>query len=133
MFAGRKLLTAVCVLTVLVPIAFARIVSNTIDDTATIRPNGRHVLVSGPVSCTAGETLDLRVTVTQRTTGAFGEGQTRLRCTGTDLHWFVEASTRGGESFEEGPATVTAIGITTSRGSSTDAHQWRVDITLGRQ
>jgi hypothetical protein len=62
--------------------AFARIVGNTIDPDAIVTDNGRHLIVTGPISCTAGERAFLRVTVTQRSTGAVAEGRTRLTCTG---------------------------------------------------
>lgn len=69
-------------------------------------------------------------TVTQRSTGAVAEGHTRITCTGDIQQWEVHASTQGQETFEEEPATAVALGRTTDRGETTDAHQWLVDITL---
>jgi hypothetical protein len=37
---------------------------------------------------------------------------------------------RNTTTFEEGPTTAVAVGRTTSRGETTDAHQWLVNITL---
>ena len=68
--------------------------------------------------------------VTQRTTGAEAEGRTRLTCTGTPQHWDVDAAIQGNETLREGSATAVAFGRTTTRGASTDAHQWVVNITL---
>ena len=112
--------------------AFARIVANTIDPVASVTDKGRHLIVTGPISCTRGERAYLRVTVTQRSTGAVAEGRTFVTCIGEGepQQWKVHASTQGDETFEEGPATAVALGRTTSRGDSTDAHQWLVEITL---
>ena len=112
--------------------AFARVVANTIDPVAIVTDKGRHLIVTGPISCTAGERAYLRVTVTQRPTGAVAEGRTLVTCTGeaNTQQWEVHASTQGDETFEAGPATAVALGHTTSRGDITDAHQWLVDITL---
>jgi hypothetical protein len=111
-------------------VAFAGITGNTIDPVAIVTDNGRHLIVRGPVVCTAGETAYLRVTVTQRPTGAVAQGLTRLTCTGASQQWEIHAVTGGKETFQEGPATAVALGRTTLRGNTTDAHQWLVEITL---
>jgi hypothetical protein len=110
--------------------AFARVVANTIDPVAIVTDDGRHLVVTGPIECTAGERAYLRVTVTQRATGALAEGRTLITCTGDTQQWKVHASTQGNETFQEGPATAVASGRTLARGEATDAHQWLVDITL---
>ena len=111
-------------------IAFAGVVLNTIDPDAVVTNTGRHIIVTGPLACTASEKAALRVTVTQRATGAVAEGRTRLTCTGHTQHWEVEAASHGPEPFQEGPATAVALVRTTTREESTDAHQWLVEITL---
>ena len=117
----------------IVPTAFARVMLNTIDPVAVVTDNGRHLIVTGPIGCTASERAYLRVTVTQRDTGAVAEGSTRITCTGDIQQWEVQASTQGRETFQEGPATAVALGSTTSRGETTDAHQWLVEITLVKE
>jgi len=112
------------------PLAFTKIVYNTIDPLATVTDNGRLVIATGPISCTRGERLFLRVTVTQRATGAVAEGSTRIVCTGNNQQWQVNAATQGPETFGEGPAIAVAIARTAFRGEITDAHQWLVNITL---
>lgn len=112
------------------PTAFAGVVLNTIDTVALMTDHGRHIIATGPVGCTERERAYLRMTVTQRATGAVAEGHTRLTCTGNTQQWEVHASTRGKETFEEGPATAVALARTSDRGDITDAHQWLVDITL---
>jgi hypothetical protein len=112
------------------PPAFARISANTIDSQAVVTDNGRHIIVTGPIACAESERAFLRVTVTQRETGAVAEGSTRITCTGDTQQWEVHASVQGRAVFEEGPATAVALAHTTDRGDITDAHQWLVDITL---
>jgi hypothetical protein len=118
----------------LAPAAFARIMKNTIDPLAIVTDGGRQLIVTGPEACNAGERSILRVIVTQRSTGAVAEGRTRLLCTGNtpdDIQpWEVHATTQGEATFEEGLATAVALGRTTLRGETTDAHQWLVDIAL---
>jgi hypothetical protein len=96
--------------------AFARIVGNTIDPIAIVTDDGRHLVVTGPIECTAGESAYLRVTVTQRATGALAEGRTLITCTGDTQQWEVHASRQGNETFQEGPATAVASGRTLARG-----------------
>jgi hypothetical protein len=110
--------------------ASAGIQVNTVDAVAQMTGNGRHLLVTGPIGCTAGERAHIRVTVTQRTTGAVAEGHTLVRCAGDTQQWAVRASTRGRETFEEGPAVAVALARTTAGGVATDTHQWLVAITL---
>jgi len=128
------LLSAAMVLTLvgvrIAPTAFAGVSFNTIDLIAIVTDNGRHIIVTGPIACTGSEKAYLRVTVTQRATGAVAQGRTRLTYTGDTQQWEVHASTQSKETFEEGPATAVALGRTTTRGEITDAHQWLVDITL---
>ena len=119
-------LVGVCI----APMAFAGAAMNTIDPVAIVTDNGRHIIVTGPIECTEGQRADIRVTVTQRATGAVAEGHTRITCTGDTQQWEVHASTRDNETFEEGPATAVALGRTSDRGDTDDAHQWLVNITL---
>jgi hypothetical protein len=119
------------------PLAFARVVRNTIDPVANLADNGRHLLVTGPIAGdVAGELVHIQVTVTQRTTGAVAKGQTFLTLTGAGLdapqQWQIQASIHGNEVFAEGPAIAVAIATTSNRGITTDAHQWLVEVTLVR-
>src|SRR5262245_57655192 len=86
-------------------LAFAAFFQNTIDPVASVSDNGRDLVVTGPISCTAGEWAFLHVTVTQRTTGALAEGATRVLCTGDVQEWAVHATTQGRETFHEAAAT----------------------------
>jgi hypothetical protein len=51
-------------------------------------------------------------------------------CTGATQQWEVHAAAQGAATFDEGPATAVAVGRTTARGVTSDAHQWLVEITL---
>jgi len=114
--------------------ACAKILVNTIDPVGIVAHNGRHVTLTGPLAVTAGERVQMRVTVSQRTTAAVAEGGVILTGTGTTNHWEVEAAVQGNETFEAGPATATAIAVTSAAGGqATDAHQWLVNITLVKE
>ena len=113
--------------------AFARVVFNTIDPVGIVADKGRHLTVTGPLAATAGDRVELQVTVTQRSTGAVAEGHTFFAGTGTTNQWEVEARAQGGAVFEAGAATAVALARTTVGGKATDAHQWLVNITLVKE
>ena len=108
----------------------AKIAKNTIDPVGVLAKNGVHLQVTGPIACTAGESVELRVTVTQRTTGAVGDGGARITCTGNDQIWRVQLQKTGRETFEPGAAVAVAFARTSFRGQVTDAHQWLVDMKI---
>jgi hypothetical protein len=112
----------------IVPLAFAEIRSNTIDAVAILTDKGRHIIVTGSITCDVGQRAFIRVTVTQRSTGVVAEAQTRITCTDASRQWEVHVSSK--ERFQEGAATVVALARTTDRGNTDDAHQELVDITL---
>jgi len=113
------------------PVALAQIVLNTINPVSVATSNGRHLVVTGSIACTSGEKAYLRVTVTQRTTGAVAEGRSRVTCTGETQQWEVHAATQGEETFEARPASAVAVALGRSnRGDITDAQQWLVEINL---
>jgi hypothetical protein len=130
----KALVSTVTLLTLLgvivTPLAYARITLNTINPTATVGDNGRRIVLTGPLQTDVVENIYLRVTVTQRTTGAVAEGVAILRGTGEVQEWEILAETLGKASFKPGPATAVAIAITSDKGQTSDAHQWLVNITL---
>ena len=132
----KPLVSTVMFLTLLglmvAPVAQAKITVNTIDATAKLSENGR-LVVTGPIQTDVVEKIYLRVTVTQRTTGAVATGIAILRGTGELQTWEVRAKTRGKASFEPGPATAVAIAITSDKGQTSDSHQWLVNITLEKE
>ena len=114
-------------------LASARIARNTIDPTAKLTDHGRGILVTGPLQCSEGQPVDLRVTVSQRSTGAVAEGTARITCTPDEQKWDVRITTQGNATFQEGPAIATALARSTQHGDADDAHQWLVEITLVRE
>jgi hypothetical protein len=131
----RAVLTLVAIVLTLVGVfaartAYARVVRNTIDPVGIVADKGRHLTLTGPLAAFAGDKIELRVTVTQRSTGAVAEGRGFITGTGTTNQWEVEARAQGGATFEAGPAIAVALARTTVHGHATDAHQWLVDLTL---
>jgi hypothetical protein len=109
---------------------FAGVALNTIDPVAHQTENGRQIVVTGPIACTAGEGVTLRVTVTQRSSGAVGQGRTRFPCTGALQQWEVWITHDKKSAFAYGVATAVAFARTTAQGTPTDAHQWLVEVTV---
>ncbi|HEX6388925.1 MAG TPA: hypothetical protein VFZ89_05755 [Solirubrobacteraceae bacterium] len=108
----------------------------TIDATVTVRPDGRTLIVSGPLACTRGERVTVDARVTQRQTGALAEGRWRGICTGERQTWRVRrAATKHRERFAPGAAEACGLLLTRRRGRVTDAHQWcRTDgVTIVKQ
>ena len=110
--------------------AYAKLSANTINPVGVATNQGRKVTVTGPISATAGERIELRVTVTQRSTGAVAEGVTFFAGAGQTNHWELTAVAEGQVVFEAGPATVVALARSSVQGQATDAHQWLVNVTL---
>jgi hypothetical protein len=104
--------------------------ANTIDLHASLSTDGTRIVLTGPIRCTQEEWVDMRVTVTQRTTGALAEGRLRLRGSTIEQHWELIANALGSADFEAGDATAVAMAVTTRKGVATDAHQWLVPIEL---
>ena len=109
---------------------FARVTYNTIDPIGIVTDKGRKVMVTGPIAVTAGQRTELRVTVTQRSTGAVAEGVIFFSGTGQTNQWELTALTEGRAPFTAGPAIVVGLARSSVRGQPTDAHQWLVNVTL---
>ena len=110
--------------------ALAKVTFNTIDPVALVSEKGRHITVTGPIAVTTGERTELRVTVTQRSTGAVAEGVVFFAGTGQTNQWEVTVLAERQAAFAAGPATAVGLARTTVGGQATDAHQWLVNITL---
>ena len=130
MLAVGVVLVAVVTAVWLAPLAWAKISINTIDPTATLKANGRLITVTGPVATDTAQPVFMRVTVTQRSTGAMAEGYASFTGTVLPQQWTVQARTIGAKSFDSGPATVVALAQTKVQGLPDDAHQWLVNVTL---
>ncbi len=104
--------------------------TNTINPVAILKSKGRKVTVSGPVQCDLGGNFELRVTVTQESTGAMAEGECKGECTGQVQKWEVNAILHGDTLFEEGPAEASARHCIQRHGKASSAHQWCKDIVV---
>lgn len=123
-----SLLISLCAIIVLLltQTTSANMFRNTINPDVTMNANGRHLSVKGPIACSEGELLRIRLTVTQASTGALAQGYTSLDCSGddVDLEWSLKAVTYGAARFEEGEAQACALGLTRLNGEVTDIRQW---------
>jgi hypothetical protein len=98
--------------------------------TASLGPGG-HVQIAGHAACAEGAVADLRVTITQRGTGAIAEGTTRIACRGGEVPWDLQASTVGRGALSAGPATACGLLRVPGGDDPPDAFQWcRDDIEL---
>ena len=113
--------------------ADARIMRNTIGATARLTESGRALVVTGPIQCDQTQPTYLRLTVSQRTTGAVANGIANITCTPDERQWEVRITAQGNAAFEEGSAIAVALARSTQNGSPDDAHQWLVNITLVRE
>lgn len=104
------------------------LVWNTIDEEATLFGNGQGAFVTGPVECTEGGRVAIRVEVTQGATT--GTGSFRAPCTGEEQEWAVSVVVRGSGKFEPGPATATAWAVVGGRQHATDDSEWTEGIVL---
>lgn len=110
--------------------ANAGVYLNTIHDAALLAPNGHNGYVSGPIGCDAGETVSIRVTLTQPSTGAMARGRTQIRCSGRTQHWLIHAATRSPVALEPGPVDAHASARTWDAGTITETRSWRKAIEL---
>jgi hypothetical protein len=104
--------------------AFAAIRENTIDPVVTLSADGRQLLVTGPIACTVGDTLLIRITVSQSGTEVVGDGRFVTRCTGDPQQWIVPVTSRDSAAFAAGRAQACALGITYDGEVVTDTRQW---------
>ena len=92
--------------------------------------------VTGPIACTRGERVAIRVTVRQPATAARARSRWKGRCTGEVQHWQVRARARGATRFENGRGRVCAVATTRSGARVTDRRRWcervQVSATLVR-
>ena len=104
--------------------ASALITGNTIDEHSTYTKRGTLVRVSGPIACTRGERVAIRVAIRQPVTAARARDRWQGRCTGEVQHWQVWARARRGTRFESGRSRVCAVATTRSGSRITDTRRW---------
>jgi hypothetical protein len=110
--------------------ASAFISANTIDGHATYKREGARVRATGPIGCTRGERVSIRLTVAQAATGARARKMWKGRCTGELQHWQVRARARDGTRFESGAGRVCAVAKTRTARRITDTRKWCEPVSV---
>ena len=119
---GVGLMLAAALLAAPVLPASAVITGNTIGAIGTLGPHGRTATVTALIECTAGQTVKVRVTLTQGQ--AIGEGVGGGSCTGALAEYPVRVTTQSASAFTPGPAQACAAAINRDRGRIVDTKQW---------
>lgn len=104
---------------------------SSIADTARLSASATAVRLQGVVHCATCRMFTLGATVSQRTSGAVGQGGVRCVCHGTRERWLVTARAREATRFKPGAARICVWII--ARGadrSAIDAEQWCESVTL---
>ena len=104
-----------------------------VGDTARVNQAGTVVHLVGVVRCAGCRAFTLGATVSQRSSGAVGQGGVRCVCNGAGERWRLTARSREATAFSPGAARVCVWVI--ARGPSDkpiDARQWCERISLTR-
>jgi hypothetical protein len=91
---------------------------------------GLAVKLSGPVTCPAGDTVSLRATISQRSTGAVAQGSWSKVCTGPGQQWHTTASVTDDVTMSAGCAHAAGLATIRHAGKPVDAFQWLRTVTL---
>ena len=119
---GAALMLTAAILTVPAP-ATAGFSLNTIGPTGSLGQHGRTATVTAILACTAGQSIDVRVTLTQGQ--AIGEGVVgHINCTGAPMEIPVKVTAHGKTAFTPGPAQACARAVNRDRGEVVDTRQW---------
>jgi hypothetical protein len=100
------------------------------DRAASLVGGGAEVHLSGPVDCPVGDTVAIRATVSQLSTGAVAEGDWSKACTGTALHWHITAIVDDGAHLRPGSADGVGLAVIRDRGVPVSALSWISPLTL---
>ncbi|MGD9890878.1 MAG: hypothetical protein AB7R89_02215 [Dehalococcoidia bacterium] len=103
----------------------------TIDPTAARAIGGSYAVVTGTISCTAGETFQINLTMGQSATGTHARGSTTGSCTGDAGTWKVTALTRLDDPLlQPGLSRVCWNAATYRNGERADTRQGCRTLTL---
>lgn len=100
---------------------------------AVLNSSSNTVYYFGVVSCTAGEIVETRVTVTQESTGAVATGNAAMYCLGENFvqPWIVMARPNDSTAFEiDEEVHIHRWARTQVDGETTDTKTWDNDVTL---
>jgi hypothetical protein len=108
---------------------FSRIVQ-AFDATATMRADGRLVVVTGPVQCPEADEGQSSIVLTQAATGAITEGRWAGACGTQERHWRAELVLSDVNALQPGPAFVCGASLFRSQGAVVEVGQWCNEVTL---
>jgi hypothetical protein len=118
------ILSALLIGAALAAIAFAAGENGNFHSPARIISAGHAITIGGRISCTGGDAISVRATITQPATHSYAEGTWTGSCTGKAERWSTTAPVSGGAALESGCVEASALAITTSAGSTVAAEQW---------
>jgi hypothetical protein len=102
--------------------------------TGTLVSAGRQVVVSGPLQCWKSGTVQLRATISERSTqtlrGAIAQGSWRGTCTGALQHWHLTITAGQGTTLRAGCAQADGLLVYRHYGQTVDVKQWLQTITI---
>lgn len=102
-----------------------------IGNTARLNAAFSAVHLDGVVACVTCRTFTLGATVSQRGSGAVGQGGVRCVCRGARERWLLTASAREATKFRPGAARVCVWIIARgAAGKAIGAEQWCESVTL---
>ncbi len=100
------------------------------DATATMRADGRLVVVTGPVQCPEAEEGQATIVLTQADTGAIAEGRWAGACGTQEHQWRAELSLTDVNPLQPGPAFVCGAALFRSQGAVVEVGQWCNEVTV---
>jgi len=104
---------------------------STVADAARLRAGGTAIRLAGVMHCPSCRSFTLGATVSQRSSGAVGQGGVRCVCHGDAERWFLIARAREATRFEPGAARVCVWAIARRAAAKPiDAEQWCESVAL---
>jgi len=91
---------------------------------------GAAVSLSGPVTCPANDTAELRATISEPSVGAVGSGTWSGVCTGSSQQWTTVAQARAGPRFVPGCAHGTGSAVILQGATAVTGITWHSVVAL---
>jgi hypothetical protein len=105
-------------------------VTQAFDATATMRADGRLVVVTGPVQCPEAEEGQASIVLTQADAGAIAEGRWAGACGTQERHWRAELSLSDVNPLQPGPAFVCGAVLFRAQGAVVEVGQWCNEVMV---
>jgi serine/threonine protein kinase len=100
------------------------------DRTATVVDGGHGAQVSGPITCPATDTAQLRVTISEASRDAGAAATWSGVCAGAPRTWTATASVAYGPGFVPGCARGTGVALVRRGGTTVERFTWQNRLTL---